>query len=147
MDQYGRSSSIWLKGIGIKLDIQVYEYGTFVEQVNRGDSEMFILSWRNATGDADYNQYNLFHSSSHGAAGNTFFYSNEEVDSLIDAARAEEDLDKRIEYYAEAQEIEMEESVYIPVRVIENMAAVSKDVKGFTISPSGYLEINDISIK
>lgn len=136
-----------LKGIGIKLDIQVYEYGTFVEQVNRGDSEMFILSWRNATGDADYNQYNLFHSSSHGAAGNTFFYSNKEVDSLIEAARAEKDSDKRMELYAKAQEIEMEESVYIPVRVIENMAAISKDVKGFSISPSGYLEINDISIK
>ncbi|WP_026581775.1 glutathione ABC transporter substrate-binding protein [Bacillus sp. J33] len=136
-----------LKGIGIKLDIQVFEYGTFVEQVNRGDSEIFILSWRNATGDADYNQYNLFHSSSHGAAGNTFFYSNEEVDKLIEAARAEKDSNKRTELYAKAQEIEMEESVYIPVRVIENMAAISKDVKGFSISPSGYLEINDISIK
>jgi peptide/nickel transport system substrate-binding protein len=31
--------------------------------------------------------------------------------------------------------------------VIENMAAISKDIEGFAISPSGYLEINDISIK
>ncbi|WP_209121796.1 glutathione ABC transporter substrate-binding protein [Alkalihalobacillus sp. BA299] len=136
-----------LKGIGIKVNIQVLEYSTFVEQANRGDSEMFILSWRNATGDADYNQYNLFHTNSQGPSGNTFFYSNEEVDRLIEAARAEKDQDKRIELYAEAQELEMEDAVYIPVRVIENMAAVSKSVKGFSISPSGYLEINDVSIK
>ncbi|WNS76242.1 glutathione ABC transporter substrate-binding protein [Bacillus sp. DTU_2020_1000418_1_SI_GHA_SEK_038] len=136
-----------LKGIGINLTIQVLEYGTFIEQINTGDTEMFINSWRNATGDADYNQYNLLHSSSHGPHGNTFFYSNKEVDSLIEAARAEKDENKRIELYAKAQEIELDEAVYIPVRVIENLAAVSKKVEGFDISPSGYLEINDISIK
>ncbi|WP_408006924.1 glutathione ABC transporter substrate-binding protein [Pseudalkalibacillus sp. A8] len=136
-----------LKGIGIKVNIEVLEYGTFVEQANSGNSEMFILSWRNATGDADYNQYNLFHTDSQGAAGNTFFYSNKEVDSLIEAARREKDQEKRKELYAQAQELEMEDAVYIPVRVIENLAAISRDIKGFSISPSGYLEINDVSIK
>lgn len=136
-----------LKGIGIKVNIQVLEYGTFVEQVNAGDSEMFIISWRNATGDADYNQFNLFHTSSQGGAGNTFFYSNDEVDRLIEAARREKDEQKRLDLYAEAQELEMADSPYIPVRVIENMAAVSKNIEGFAISPSGYLEINNISIK
>ena len=136
-----------LKGIGVKVNIQVLEYGTFVEQANNGDSEMFILSWRNATGDADYNQYNLFHTNSQGAAGNTFFYSNQEVDRLIDAARKEKDQNKRIELYAKSQELEMEDAIYIPVRVIENLAAVTKNVDGFEISPSGYLEINDVSIK
>ncbi|WP_201713176.1 glutathione ABC transporter substrate-binding protein [Rossellomorea arthrocnemi] len=135
-----------LKGIGIELDIQIQEYGTFVEQATSGNSEMFIISWRNATGDADYNQYNLFHSSSHGPAGNTFFYSNDEVDQLIEEARSEKDQEKRIELYAKSQEIEMEDAVYIPVRVIENMAAVRKGVKDFTISPAGYMEINEISI-
>ncbi|KAB7705029.1 glutathione ABC transporter substrate-binding protein [Bacillus aerolatus] len=136
-----------LKGIGINVKVQVMELGTFAEQLNKGDSEMFIYSWRNATGDADYNQYNLFHTNSHGPTGNTFFYSNKEVDRLIEAARSEKDEAKRIELYAKAQEIEMEDAVYIPVRVIENMAAVAKGVEGFSMSPSGYLEINDVSIK
>jgi peptide/nickel transport system substrate-binding protein len=136
-----------LKGIGINLKVQVMEYGSFVEQVNKGQSEMFIISWRNATGDADYNQYNLFHTDSQGAAGNTFFYSNPKVDSLIDAARKEKEEGKRKELYAEAQEIEMGDTPYIPVRVIENVAAVATEVKGFSISPSGYLDINDVTIK
>jgi peptide/nickel transport system substrate-binding protein len=136
-----------LKGIGVEVEIQVMENGAFVEKRNMGDSQMFISSWRNATGDADYNQYNLFHSASQGAAGNSFFYSNKEVDGLIEAARKEQDEDKRKEYYEKAQEIEMEEVVYIPVRVIENLAATAKGVEGFSISPSGYLELNDVSIK
>ncbi|CEG25441.1 glutathione ABC transporter substrate-binding protein [Bacillus sp. B-jedd] len=136
-----------LKGVGIKLKIQVIEYGTFADQVNKGDSDMFILSWRNATGDADYNQYNLFHSSSMDGGGNTFYYSNKEVDRLLEEARMEKDQEKRKELYSQTQEIEMKEALYVPVRVIENLAAVSKDVKGFSISPSGYLELNEVSVK
>ncbi|MEH6993892.1 glutathione ABC transporter substrate-binding protein [Neobacillus drentensis] len=136
-----------LKAIGVAVEIQVMENGAFVEQRNTGDSQMFISSWRNATGDADYNQYNLFHTASKGSAGNTFFFSNKEVDGLIDAARKEEDQEKRMELYAKAQEIEMEEAVYIPVRVIENLAAISKNVDGFRISAAGYLELNDVVIK
>lgn len=52
-----------------------------------------------------------------------------------------------MELYAKAQEIEMEEAVYIPVRVIENFAAISKNVDGFRISAAGYLELNDVVIK
>jgi peptide/nickel transport system substrate-binding protein len=37
--------------------------------------------------------------------------------------------------------------VYIPVPVIENKAAIRNDVKAFSISPAGYLEINDITIQ
>lgn len=136
-----------LKGIGIDVEIQVLESGTFVEKRNRGESQMFINSWRNATGDADYNQYNLFHSASKGPAGNSFFYGNQEVDRLIEAARKESDLEKRKQIYAEAQELEMKDAVFIPVRVIENVAAISKNVDGFEISPAGYLEINDVTIK
>ncbi|MFF2754972.1 glutathione ABC transporter substrate-binding protein [Psychrobacillus sp. NPDC058041] len=136
-----------LKGIGIKLNIEVLEYGTFVEKVYSGNAEMFIISWRNATGDADYNQYNLFHTNSMGSAGNSSFYSNKEVDALLDAARTEKDQEKRIELYVKAQQIEMGDALYIPIRVIENLAATTKNVEGFSISPSGYLEVNDVSIK
>lgn len=136
-----------LKGIGVDVEIQVFEAGTFIEKRNRGESQMFINSWRNATGDADYNQYNLFHSSSKGPAGNVFFYSNEKVDQLVNAGRIEGDPEKRIKIYAEAQELEMQDAVYVPVRVIENVAAVSKKIEGFRISAAGYLEINDVRIK
>ncbi|MDQ0201282.1 hypothetical protein [Neobacillus ginsengisoli] len=73
--------------------------------------------------------------------------SNKQVDNLIDAGRKEKDEQKRIERYKEAQELEMKDAPYIPVRVIENLAAVGKNVTGFSISPSGYLEINYVSIK
>ncbi|MFD1781017.1 glutathione ABC transporter substrate-binding protein [Fredinandcohnia salidurans] len=135
-----------LKEIGVKVNIEILEYGTFLERENNGETEMYITSWRNATGDADYNQYNLFHSSSHGAGGNRNFYSNDEVDRLIEEARRETNQEKRKALYEQVQEIEMEDALSIPVRVIENVAAISKNINGFSISPSGYLEINNVSI-
>lgn len=135
-----------LKGIGIDVSIEVLEYGTFVETTNSGDTEMYILSWRNATGDADYNQYNLLHSSTHGPGGNRFFYADEEVDSWIEQARQEMDDTKRLELYSKAQHKQMEEALYIPVRVIENVAAVHKDVEGFAITPAGYIDLTTTSL-
>lgn len=135
-----------LKGIGIEVSIEVLEYGTFVDTTNSGDTEMYILSWRNATGDADYNQYNLLHSSTHGPGGNRFFYSNTEVDEWIEQARQEMDASKRLELYSKAQHKQMEDALYIPVRVIENVAAVHKDVQGFAITPAGYIDLSTTSL-
>lgn len=135
-----------LKGIGITVEIEVLEYGTFVDTTNSGNTEMYILSWRNATGDADYNQFNLLHSSTHGPGGNRFFYADPQVDEWIEQARQEMDSKKRGELYSKAQHKQMEDALYIPVRVIENMAAVHKDVKGFDITPAGYIDLSTTRI-
>src|SRR5699024_1356411 len=69
-----------LKGINVDVNIQTLEYGAYIEATDKGEGHMFNGSWGNATGDGDYNQYNLFHTNSMGTSGNLFFYSNEEVD-------------------------------------------------------------------
>jgi len=136
-----------LKGIGIDLEVNVMEYGAYVDAAAKGETEMFILGWGNATGDADYNQYNLYHSSSAGAPGNYSFYNNPEVDKLIDAGRKEQDPVKRKEYYEKAQEMEMRDAVLIPYRSAENIAAISKNVKGVFINPSGLIQFYNASIQ
>lgn len=135
-----------LKGIGIEVEVKVLEYGAYLDAEDNGETDMFISGWGNATGDGDYNQYNLFHSRSLGKGGNTTFYVNAEVDKLIEEGRREQDPQKRKEIYARALEIEMSEAPMVPIRNLENVAAVGKNVKGFWISPSGYMMINNIAI-
>jgi ABC-type dipeptide transport system, periplasmic component len=136
-----------LKGIGIDLQIQVMEFGAYLELAAKGEAQMFISGWGNATGDGDYNQYNLFHSTSAGVPGNHSFYSNPKVDALIEAARKEKDPEKRKQIYAEAQQIEMDEVPLLPYRSSENLAAIAKNVQGVYISPSGYIEVSDVTIQ
>ncbi|MED4781814.1 glutathione ABC transporter substrate-binding protein [Brevibacillus choshinensis] len=136
-----------LKGIGIDVQVKVLEYGAYLDAEDNGETDMFISGWGNATGDGDYNQYNLFHSSSLGKGGNTTFYVNAAVDQLIEEARREQDPEKRKDNYARALEIESSEAPMVPIRNLENVAAVGKNVKGFWISPSGYMMINDVTIE
>ncbi|WP_411503855.1 glutathione ABC transporter substrate-binding protein [Brevibacillus centrosporus] len=136
-----------LKGIGIEVEVKVLEYGAYLDAEDNGETDMFISGWGNATGDGDYNQYNLFHSSSLGKGGNTTFYVNKEVDQLIEVGRREQDPQKRRDIYARALQIESSEAPMVPIRNLENVAAVGKNIKGFWISPSGYMMINDITIE
>lgn len=136
-----------LKGVGINAEIKVLEWGAYLEATAKGEHDMFILGWSNMTGDADYNQYFLFHSDAQGEAGNRTFYSNPEVDNYIDLARQESDPDKRLELYAKAQEIEMQDASMILLRNDEDLVALSNNVKGFWMHPAGILMINDVSIQ
>ncbi|WP_157696729.1 hypothetical protein [Brevibacillus formosus] len=40
-----------------------------------------------------------------------------------------------------------EEAPIVPIRNLEHVAAVGKNIKGFWISPSGYMMINGITIE
>lgn len=136
-----------LKGIGVDVKIQVMEYGAYIDVIEKGTFDMAIGGWGNATGDGDYNQYNLFHSSSQGPAGNTFYYSNPEADKLIVAARQEMDENKRKALYEKVMKIELDDAVYVPIRNYEHIAAYSKNINGFWMNPASYLMINDVTVK
>ncbi|MFL6561025.1 MAG: ABC transporter substrate-binding protein, partial [Bacillus sp. (in: firmicutes)] len=136
-----------LKGIGINVKIQVMEYGAYIDMIEKGEHDMAIGGWGNATGDGDYNQYNLFHSASQGAAGNHFYYSNPEVDKMIESARKETDEQKRLKLYEEVMQKEIDDAVYVPIRNYEHLAAYSKNVSGFWLNAANYLMIDDVVIK
>lgn len=135
-----------LKGIGIEVEIQVVEYGTFIEMTNAGEQQMYISGWGNATGDGDYNQYNLFHTASQGPAGNSFYYSNSEVDKLIETAREETDENKRLEIYEKLAQMELDDAVYVPIRNYEHMAAHNQSVSGYWLNAANYLMIDKVVI-
>ncbi|MGP4105947.1 glutathione ABC transporter substrate-binding protein [Virgibacillus sp. L01] len=136
-----------LKGIGVDVNVQVLEYGAYIAATDKGEGHMFNGSWGNATGDGDYNQYNLFHTNSIGPSGNFFFYSNKEVDELIEEGRKEQNPEKREELYKKSQQIEMEEAVYVPIRVVEHLAVYNKDkIEGLRLNPVSYLMLDDVKI-
>ncbi|WP_277584080.1 glutathione ABC transporter substrate-binding protein [Psychrobacillus antarcticus] len=136
-----------LKGIGVEVEIQVMEYGSYIQEVDSGDHQMFIGGWGNATGDGDYNQYNLFHSASIGSPGNHFYYQNPVIDKLIEQGRVEIDPVKREEIYKEAMQIEIDEAVYVPIRNYEHLAVYNTSVDNFELDASNYLLLNKVTIK
>ena len=98
-----------LQEIGITVNIEVVEWGAFLEKTAAGEHDMFILGWTTVTADADYGLYALFHSSQFGDPGNRSFYKNEKVDELLDKGRQSTDQEERNAAYKEVSEILVEE--------------------------------------
>jgi len=94
-----------LLSLGLKIDLQALDWGTFLDRVAKDPPDLFYLGWV-----ADYNDpsnflYYLFHTRQWGAAGNETRYSNPEVDKLLDEAGKSMDQGKRTELYQKAEKI------------------------------------------
>ncbi|GAK02794.1 oligopeptide ABC transporter, periplasmic oligopeptide-binding protein OppA [Geomicrobium sp. JCM 19037] len=126
--------------INISLDQQ--EWSSLLDNSANGQHDMVVLGWTTVTGDADYGMYSLYHTDEHGASGNRTFYSNSEVDDLLDEARYEEDDDRRVELYAEAQQMIIDDAPKIFTVHDEFRVGISNDVEGFIQLPNGVYDIS-----
>ncbi len=133
--------------IGIKVSIEPLEWGSYLERTAAGEHDMFILGWTTVTADADYGLYALFHSELHGSAGNRSFYTNTEVDNLLDAAKVATDESERLELYAKAQELIVAEAPTVNLYYQTNNIGFQKNVKGVQLHPAGHHTVYGLSFE
>ncbi len=93
----------YLAKVGITLNVNVLDSGIWTDRWRNGDLETTIFSWNMVFKDSYIAFYTLFHSSSSAAKGS--FYSNPEFDSIVEASRSEEDADKQIQDFQQAEQI------------------------------------------
>jgi len=136
-----------LKEVGVEVTIEEVEWGAYLERTAAGEHDMFILGWVTVTGDADYGLYALFHSSQHGGAGNRTFYTNSEVDKLLDQGRTSIDEGERLEVYAKAQELIVEDAPQLFLYFQTQNAGVQSNVEGFRLHPAGHHKLVNVSFK
>lgn len=134
-----------LAEIGIEVEIRPLERTTYIGEVCAGTLEAFSLGWSSDTGDPDYALYASFHSSQHGEGGNMSFYTNPEVDKLLETGRTSTDQEERKEAYMKAQEIVWEEVPCIFLQCPEDLYAYNADLKNVGVYFDGQLRIPEIS--
>ena len=130
-----------LRLVGVEVDIQVLEWGAYLDGTGAGEHDMFILGWVSVTGDPDYGLYPTYHTDSWGDAGNRARYSNERVDELIMTGRTSADQNVRLQAYAEAQRIIAEEVPTMWVNQGSERFATGAEWKGYVLHPAGYHSI------
>lgn len=136
----------FLNDVGIKLKIEVLEFGSLIEKTTKKQHELAFFAWVTSTSDADYTYYPLFHSSMHGAPGNRSFYNNPEVNKLIEAGRTNVNYDERAKIYKEIAEVLAEEVPSLPLFFQNMSVGVNKDVEGFEINPVGYHKLHHVAV-
>ncbi|WP_027633774.1 glutathione ABC transporter substrate-binding protein [Clostridium hydrogeniformans] len=136
-----------LKDVGIDAEIVSLEWGTFLEKTARGEHDMSIGGWTTVTGDADYALYPLYHSSQHGGAGNRDFYSNKEVDKLLEDAKKSIDPVERKDLYEKAIIAIMDDVPELVLYYGKQNVGARKEIEGFKLHPAGHHNLSKVEKK
>jgi peptide/nickel transport system substrate-binding protein len=136
-----------LREVGIALDIRTFEFATFFADVTSGAFQIYSLRWIGGNEDPDI--FEIFNSKRFPPKGaNRSFYSNPQVDSLLDLARREPDQGVRKQLYAQIQQILARDVPSINLWYLDNVLVHARRVRNVTLNPSGnydFLKTAEIS--
>jgi peptide/nickel transport system substrate-binding protein len=125
-----------LAKIGIKVDIKVLEWSTFVNEfIDKRRFQAVILGWQISP---DPDQYDIWYSTKTKEKEFNFVsYSNPEVDALLEKGRRTYDIEERKKAYFRIQEILAEDLPYVFLYVPDATPIVNARFKGINPSPIG----------
>lgn len=137
-----------LAEVGLNVNIETYEWNTFLAQVNpglEGKADMAEMAWM--TNDPDTLPYLALRTDAWPDAGgfNSGYYSNPEVDTLLEQARVATSQDERAGLYKQMQEIVYDDAPWAFVANWKQNAATSDRVEGFKLQPSFFLLLKDVT--
>ena len=136
-----------LAKVGIDVKIETYEWNTFLGKVNpglEGKADMAEMAWM--TNDPDTLPYLALRTDAWPDKGgfNSGYYSNPEVDKLLEAARQSTDQAERAKLYQQMQEIVYEDAPWAFIANWKQNAATSDSVRDFELQPSFFLLLKDV---
>jgi peptide/nickel transport system substrate-binding protein len=136
-----------LAEVGLDTKIETYEWNTFLGKVNpglEGKADMAEMAWM--TNDPDTLPYLALRTGAFPDDGgfNSGYYSNPEVDQLLEEARRETDQAKRAELYKKMQVIVREDAPWAFIANWKQNAVTGANVEGFELQPSFFLLLHDV---
>lgn len=143
-----------LAEIGINAEIEVWEWSALSASwsgvtADEFDQPIFIMGAGPSMRDADGGLRGLYTTSETGLNDRNYgFYSNAEVDALIDQGMQETDQQKRVEIYKEAMEIlYREDPAGFWLFDMYGLAITSSKVEGVTLSPISTITFENATVK
>lgn len=136
--QISEAIQAYLEAIGVKVELRSYDWPTYVATItkplDKTELELFLLGW-NIRLDADMALYGQFHSSAQPPRGLApAFYSNPEYDKVIEAARREQNPEKRLALFKQASEIVWDDCPWIWLHTEKFLIAYSSKIKGLVVT-------------
>ena len=125
-----------LAQVGIEVQVQSYDWGTFYGDIKAGRFQMFSLAWVGVK-SPDIFRY-AFHSRSLPPAGaNRGRFRNVQVDQLIEQAMASPESRQQADLYAQLQARLLEQLPYVPLWFEDQYFAARTDIENYTLAMDG----------
>ncbi len=137
-----------LEAVGMKVNVETYEWNTFLGKVNpglEGKADMAEMAWM--TNDPDTLPFLALRSEAWPDKGgfNSGYYSNPKVDELLNNARKSTDQAERAKLYQEMQTIVQEDAPWVFVANWKQNAVTKSSVEDFKLQPSFFLMLQKVS--
>jgi peptide/nickel transport system substrate-binding protein len=137
-----------LAEVGLNVSIETYEWNTFLGEVNpglEGKADMAEMAWM--TNDPDTLPYLALRTEAWPESGgfNSGYYSNPEVDEILEKARTSTDQAERAELYKQMQEIVYEDAPWAFIANWKQNAVSTAAVENFKLQPSFLLILKDVT--
>ena len=135
-----------LRDLGLPVQVQSFEWGTFYRDVKSGNYDLALMKW---VGVIDPDQYNIaFHSKEFPPGRNRGYYSNESVDKLLNEARTVIDAGRRTDLYKKVQNIIFEDLAIIPLWHENQIHIVHPRIENYKVNPMGdFSSLISLSVK
>ncbi|QBD78887.1 ABC transporter substrate-binding protein [Ktedonosporobacter rubrisoli] len=131
-----------LAKVGITATIKQETFAALLSDTQSHNFQAALLGWSGRP-DPDGNIYAWFHT---GGGFNDMQYSNSQVDTLLEDARAVSDQTKRTEDYTKAQQLIMQDAPYVFLYHGVNIQATTTNIQNFTLLPTGTLDFSQVHI-
>ena len=123
-----------LRRIGVRVRIEVTEWGSFLPKVYDGESLFFQNTWLGDYPDPDTWLYQLLHSDNFGDAGNITRWANSEFDHLVGLAQVEMNQELRSDLYRQAEQIAYDEAPWLLLFWKNSATLVQPHIEGLVIT-------------
>ena len=138
--------NMWKETLGVEFEIQQVEWATYLQDLDRRKFQSFGgLGW-----EADYPDPQdfldvLFHSASENNHGG---YRNDQVDQLLEIARAEPDNGKRMSIYNDVERMIVDDAAWVPLWFAgERHVLIKPHIKGYRITPMTMPKLRHVYIE
>jgi ABC-type oligopeptide transport system substrate-binding subunit len=131
--------------LGLEINVEQVPWPQFLSDLSSADMpyQMYQLGWIADYPDPQNFLEILFHSQS---AQNHGHYRNPELDALLDQARGTQDVEARLALYQQAEQMILEDAVWIPIYFDVENWLVKPYVHNFTIPPIKVPKFQYVSI-
>jgi peptide/nickel transport system substrate-binding protein len=131
-----------LQPAGITVNIKQETFATLLSDTDSHNFQAALLGWSGRV-DPDGNMYSWFHTD---GGNNSMQYSNPQVDSLLESARASSDQAQRTSDYQQAEQLILQDASYVFINHGVNIQATTSKVKNFTLLPTGLMDYSSVSL-
>jgi oligopeptide transport system substrate-binding protein len=136
-------SSMWKEALGVQVRLTQVEFKSLLQDIDRGDVEMFRSSWV-----GDYNDaYTFAQYLSSDFGVNLPHYSNERYDALLRQAQAEPDPLQRRALLQEAERLMLADHPLLPLYFYVNKHLVKPEVLGWYDNVMNVVYSKDLALR